>query len=160
MEVQAQVVQSFLDLRSGQEYRRYLHSFAQKTINIVQILGYLCKEKEAHPNRIAEELSITTAQMAVLLNHMEASGYIRRAPDETDRRKTIVMLTPKGREYHSALAEKYRGFISEIFDRMGQEEAAQFVTLFASFIQIGAQIYTERKQYEKQDQQPCAGAEG
>ena len=100
MEVQPQVVQSFLDLRSGQEYRHYLHTFTQKTINIAQILGYLCKGEEAHPNRIAADLSITTAQMAVLLNHMEASGYIRRIPDETDHRKTIVILTPEGREHH------------------------------------------------------------
>ena len=157
MEVQPQVVQSFLDLRSGQEYRHYLHTFTQKTINIAQILGYLCKGEEAHPNRIAADLSITTAQMAVLLNHMEASGYIRRIPDETDHRKTIVILTPEGREHHRALAEAYRSFVSEIFDRMGQADAAQFVTLFSSFIQIGSQICAERKQHEKQDQQARAG---
>ena len=151
METQPQIAQSFLDVREGQEYRCYLRAFAQKSINIGQIWGYLSKGETVHPNRIAEDLSITSAQMAVLLNHMEASGYIRRVPDETDHRKTIVTLTPKGREYHKALDEKYQSFVSEIFDRMGQEDAEQFVTLFSRFITTGAQIYAERKQCEKQD---------
>ena len=151
METQPQIAQSFLDLREGQEYRCYLRAFAQKTINIAQILGYLSKGETTHPNRIAEDLSITSAQMAVLLNHMEASGYIRRTPDETDHRKTIVTLTQKGREYHRSLDEKYQSFVSEIFERMGQEDAEQFVTLFSRFIAEGAQIYAERKKREEHD---------
>ena len=145
MEAETQITQAFIDLRLSQEYRDYLRAFAQKTLNISQILTYLyASGVAAHPNKIAEDMSITSAQMAVLLNHLEAMGYIERIPDKSDHRKTNVQLTESGRKHRAELSAKYHAYINEIFTRMGSEDSGRFVQLFSEFIKNGAQIYSER----------------
>lgn len=145
METESKITQSFIDMRSSQEYRDYLRAFAQKSFNITQILTYIHGHGgNAHPNRIAEDLSITTAQIAVLLNHLEKLGYIERMPDKEDHRKTNVRLTESGKNYRKELSKKYHAFINEIFLRMGKKDSERFVELFSEFIKIGAQIYSER----------------
>lgn len=145
MEIEAQITQSFINMRSSQEYRDYLRAFAQKSFNITQILTYIDgHDADVHPNRMAEDLSITTAQMAVLLNHLEKTGYIERIPDKEDRRRTDVRLTEAGKNYRKELSKKYHAFINEIFMRMGKEDAERFVELFSEFVKTGAQIYSER----------------
>ncbi|MCQ2551805.1 MAG: MarR family winged helix-turn-helix transcriptional regulator [Clostridia bacterium] len=145
MEIEAQITQSFINMRSSQEYRDYLRAFAQKSFNITQILTYIDgHDANVHPNRMAEDLSITTAQMAVLLNHLEKTGYIERIPDKEDHRRTDVRLTEAGKNYRKELSKKYHAFINEIFMRMGKEDAERFVELFSEFVKTGAQIYSER----------------
>ena len=145
MEIEAQITQSFINMRSSQEYRDYLRAFAQKSFNITQILTYIDgHDANVHPNRMAEDLSITTAQMAVLLNHLEKTGYIERIPDKEDHRRTDVRLTEAGKNYRKELSKKYHAFINEIFIRMGKEDAERFVELFSEFVKTGAQIYSER----------------
>ena len=145
METELQLAQSFIEMRSSQEYRDYLRAFAQKAFNNTQILAYINScDGYAHPNKIAEDLSITSAQMAVLLNHLEDLGYIERIPDENDRRKTNVILTGSGKRYHMELSQKYQSFINEIFARMGAEDSARFVELFSEFVKAGAEVYSER----------------
>lgn len=145
METESQIAQLFIDARSSQEYRDYLRAFAQKAVNIAQILTYINNcGGDAHPNKIAEDLSISSAQMAVLLNHMEDAGYIERIPDEQDHRKIIVRLTESGINYRKELAAKYHSYIDEIFKRMGEEKSKLFVELFSEFIKTGAQIRVEK----------------
>ncbi len=145
MEQESQIAQSFIDTRSSQEYRDYLRAFAQKAVNVAQILTYINNcGGDAHPNKIAEDLSISSAQMAVLLNHMEESGYIERIPDEHDHRKIIVRLSESGVNYRQELTNKYHAYIDEIFKRMGKEKSSLFVELFSEFVKTGAQIRLER----------------
>ena len=145
MESELQITQSFIDMRLSQEYRDYLRAFAQKSFNITQILTYIHGHGDnVHPNEIAEDLSITTAQMAVLLNHLEKLGYIERIPDKEDHRKTNVRLTESGKNYRKELSKKYHSFINEIFMRMGKRDSERFVELFSEFVQTGARIYSER----------------
>lgn len=145
MESGVQLAQSFIKMRASQEYRDYLRAFAQNAFNNTQILSYINScGSYAHPNKIAEDLSITSAQMAVLLNHLEDLGYIERIPDENDHRKTNVILTGSGKRYHMELSQKYQSFICEIFARMGAEDSARFVELFSEFVKAGAEVYSER----------------
>ena len=145
MEPESQITESFIKMRSSQEYRDYLRAFAQKAFNNTQVLTYIygCGG-HANPNKMAEDLSITSAQMAVLLNHLEGLGYIERIPDEYDHRKTNVKLTESGKNYHKELSQKYHSFINEIFVRMGADHSERFVELFSEFVKIGAEIYSER----------------
>jgi len=47
---------------------------------------------------IATELKITTGGTSKLVDRIEASGYCRRLPNPTDRRSSVIELTPAGRE--------------------------------------------------------------
>jgi MarR family transcriptional regulator, organic hydroperoxide resistance regulator len=46
---------------------------------------------------IATELIITTGGASKLVDRIEASGYCRRLPNPTDRRSSLLELTPAGK---------------------------------------------------------------
>ncbi len=46
---------------------------------------------------LAAHARITKQSMGYLVDHLEAGGYVERAPDPADRRARVVRLTPRGR---------------------------------------------------------------
>ena len=49
-------------------------------------------------SRLAERAQMTKQAMAELVRHLEAHGYVERAPDPADRRAKLVRPTERGRE--------------------------------------------------------------
>jgi DNA-binding MarR family transcriptional regulator len=45
---------------------------------------------------LAERLSVTKQSVSQLVSELEASGYVERLPDPTDRRAALVRFTPIG----------------------------------------------------------------
>ncbi|MDO5441510.1 MAG: MarR family winged helix-turn-helix transcriptional regulator [Bacillota bacterium] len=144
MEELPELAQTFINLKTGHEYRNYMRSFTQNNFNMVQILGFVCKHKQVHPNEMSEFLSIATSQMAVLLNHLEQQELIERIKDEHDHRKTIIKITSKGRNIYKKVIDRYRLFIEEVFREMGQKDAQKFVQLFSEFMDAGCKVFEER----------------
>jgi len=49
--------------------------------------------------RLGPKMGMEPTSMARLLKSLEQQGYIKRVPEGTDRRKVLIHLTPKGKEY-------------------------------------------------------------
>jgi DNA-binding MarR family transcriptional regulator len=47
------------------------------------------------PGRLAELTGLSTGAVTGVLDRLERAGFVAREPDPDDRRRTIVMLTPK-----------------------------------------------------------------
>ncbi len=47
--------------------------------------------------QLGEELGVTTGAVTGLIDRMERMGYFQRQDDPSDRRKVVVVLTPKAR---------------------------------------------------------------
>lgn len=58
-----------------------------------------------------------------LLDRMEAQGYVRRIPHETDRRITLVKITPRGQKMTSSLIEQARKHEDEVLAPLGKKKA-------------------------------------
>jgi DNA-binding MarR family transcriptional regulator len=57
----------------------------------------LSREKELSVTEIAAALQMTHPAVIHIVKDLEKQGYIRRRPDETDKRRFILSLSPKGR---------------------------------------------------------------
>jgi len=75
-------------------------------------------------NRItdmAERAQITKAAMVELVDHLQRSGYLDRAPDPVDGRAKIVRLTPRGwdavRVATEAIAESEQRWTAHVGER-------------------------------------------
>lgn len=51
-------------------------------------------EEPCTPKRLGEHLGISTSSTTSLLDRLEASGFLTRVPNPTDRRSSYVQLTP------------------------------------------------------------------
>src|SRR5216117_2060237 len=59
----------------------------------LRCLDVLMRLEAAAPGRLGTELGLTTGSVTAMLDRLERQGYVRRAPDPSDRRKVVVRPT-------------------------------------------------------------------
>jgi DNA-binding MarR family transcriptional regulator len=55
------------------------------------------------PTDMCAVLGRTTGGMTLTLDRLEAAGWVRRSPDQADRRRIVVSLSPEGRRLAEAV---------------------------------------------------------
>jgi len=75
-------------------------------------------ERPMHPTSLAARLDLTPAAATQLLDRLERHRLVRRHPDPSDRRATVVRLTPEGQRAYHRTARRVRAFILEITGEM------------------------------------------
>ena len=67
----------------------------------VRILG----EEPRGPGELAEMIGISPQAMTKMADSLERRGYVERRDDDADRRRVVLHLTDRGREYQHAVTE-------------------------------------------------------
>jgi MarR family transcriptional regulator, transcriptional regulator for hemolysin len=60
-----------------------------------QVLAWLALEDELSQNQLADRMRIEAPTLVGILDRMEEQGWIQRRPDRVDRRRKIIIPTPK-----------------------------------------------------------------
>lgn len=94
------------------------------------VLNYLIThEKIIHPKELSEKMSVSTARIASLLNHMEGKNLITRYTDPADSRQVVVVLTEEGKnEIHKIRAEVIRR-AAGMLESLGPEDAEEYIRI-------------------------------
>ncbi|KAF2957752.1 hypothetical protein AS159_04885 [Thermotoga sp. Ku-13t] len=85
-------------------------------------------------NRIAEELNVKPATVAIMLRRMERAGLIRREQDEKDRRLQRVYLTEKGKLYCDFLKQHSQSMETVITKGFTDPEKKQLESFLSRII--------------------------
>jgi DNA-binding MarR family transcriptional regulator len=67
----------------------------------VRILG----EQPCGPGEMAELIGISPQAVTKMADSLERRGYVERRDDDADRRRVVLHLTDRGREYQQAVVE-------------------------------------------------------
>ena len=78
---------------------------------------------------IAEDLSITVGGASKLVDRIQAAGHCRRRPNPTDKRSSLIELTPAGRRL---LATATASFEDELNNRLGSPIPAASLQQFST----------------------------
>ncbi|WP_425450975.1 MarR family winged helix-turn-helix transcriptional regulator [Saliterribacillus persicus] len=82
------------------------------------------------PSELSDDLAVTRANISNLLKSLELAGRIQRNFDPTNRRRTLVKLTPEGHEVISKLWPVYEKTIDQsVGNKLTLEEQKQLETL-------------------------------
>ena len=101
------------------------------------ILNYLhAHGGVACPSKVSDAMQTSTARTAAALKSLEHKGWITREPDEEDRRKKLVHLTPKGAEYIKTCREKVYRNILKLLNELGEEDAAEYIRITKKMVAI------------------------
>lgn len=85
-----------------------------------RVLSTLADGKPISIGRLAQ-ISVTKQPTVTrLLDRMEAQGYVRRIPHESDRRVTLVRITQQGKKLVSALIEQARLHEEQVLAPLGK----------------------------------------
>ena len=76
---------------------------------------------------LADALGFSARNVTGLVDALVETGFVRRGPHPTDRRATLVSLTPRGRRVADGLAEGRDELARQLFETMPQRTFAGFV---------------------------------
>ncbi len=79
--------------------RRETRNEAQLSLTERSTLGLLYPDNRMAPSEIARTEKVTTQSMSQVINHLADLQYIDRTPSDDDKRKTLLSLTPAGKDY-------------------------------------------------------------
>src|ERR671921_740260 len=81
---------------------------------------------------ISDELGVTRRNVTALVDALENEGLVRRMPHPTDRRATIIELTPQGVETTNSMYNGHREGVAEVFANLSEDERHELIRLLGS----------------------------
>jgi DNA-binding MarR family transcriptional regulator len=109
----------------GQVYRLLAEQAGINQTDLMSLYFIKNADGDATPKQLAEHLGLTSGATAILLNRLEARGYIQRHPHPTDRRGVILSLGPAARDKEFLhLRNRFMALNSAVLDRFTPEELA------------------------------------
>lgn len=103
---------------------------SQLAMGSLFVLNYLAFTHDGiHPKELSEKMSVSTARIANLLNHLEGKKMVRRVPDAQDSRRIMVFLTETGREEIQHVREQILPSLCDMLERLGREDSENFIRI-------------------------------
>ncbi len=95
------------------------------------VLGYLNHNASAQPGDISQMMNASTAYVSKVLRGLEDKGMLLRQKDPDDRRKTLLVLTLKGRQEAGKMEQEVQTAIIAFLKSLGDEDASNFVRILS-----------------------------
>lgn len=95
----------------------------------IRLLGVLSRKGPQIMSALSDELIVSPRNITALVDALEASALARRSPHPTDRRATVIELTPKGMETCSTMYTKHAFAVSELFSNFSTHDQGELLRL-------------------------------
>lgn len=87
-------------------------------------------------SELASRISLSRAAVTSLIDRLEQDDWVRRQPDEHDRRRTVLRLLPRAAEMFDDVSEGYRTDLVQLGRDMSDSEFHTVVTFLGRFAEI------------------------
>jgi DNA-binding MarR family transcriptional regulator len=84
---------------------------------------------------LSRRCGIDRSDMVALVNDLARAGLVERRPDDADRRRNVVSLTPAGRERLQTLGEVVAAAQDELLAPLSPSERDRLVALLATVLE-------------------------
>lgn len=99
-------------------------------------LFYLFKYGPCKMKELADALSMTKANVTHLVDVLEEKGFVRRTPDESDRRVTLLRVTEHGEKVYNELIEELSKLAERVMNEVNSEDLALISKGFEKFLAL------------------------
>jgi DNA-binding MarR family transcriptional regulator len=89
-------------IMAGERYRLSVAVSGGLGTTESQAISYLAVHGARGQSELARDLSLTSSAATALVDRLEHHGAAERTPHPSDRRRTLIRLTPRGRELAEA----------------------------------------------------------
>ena len=83
---------------------------------------------------LAGRVAFDAATSGSVIGRLETKGWIKREPDQVDRRRKLLWLTPLGKESTLLMKNAVERVQDNLLKPLNQEEAQQLVGLLAKLV--------------------------
>lgn len=103
----------------------------------VRIITYLADHPEGVlSGELSSEISVGTGRIGNVLKELEKKGLVTREDDSSDRRKTIVKITPLGVKIAEEKKNEFISFNEKVINAIGYDEFYHFLQTLQKIITI------------------------
>jgi DNA-binding MarR family transcriptional regulator len=88
----------------------------------LRCLELLLGAEEVAPSLLAAKLGLTTGSVTAMLDRLEKLDYLTRTPHPTDRRKTLVRITPQASKRAFGLIAPFLADSAQVLARFTSEQ--------------------------------------
>ncbi len=93
-------------------------------------LALISKNKGSiYPKDIEKKMGISSARVSKIIKGLEEKKLVIRNPDKEDKRKTLVILTNRGKKFENLRKEKINFTLTSMLELLGEEDGADFVRI-------------------------------
>lgn len=86
-------------------------------------LSMVYQQSEMLPSELAAKEKVTSQSMSQIINKLAFNGYIKKTPSTKDKRKVIITITSKGKEFIELKRNKSQEWLARaISDKTTQAE--------------------------------------
>jgi DNA-binding MarR family transcriptional regulator len=99
-----------------------------------------------HPPSLSEAadiLSTSRQNVKQLVNILEKKGFIKVVSSEEDKRKSLLTLTKKNREYWDSRADAQLKTIAKLFRTLAPTEISEFYSIVDKLLDDSSKIYED-----------------
>jgi DNA-binding MarR family transcriptional regulator len=100
----------------------------------MRLLGVLHCSGSRIMNELGEELGVTPRQVTNLVDALEAEGLVRRTPHATDRRATVIEITPPGVERVEEMFRPFQEQLAAPFRDLPAADRRELLRLLESLV--------------------------
>lgn len=140
-ELARQFLHSSYEFRSRGHRTKFDNTMHGETFAIAYILR---QGDTVLPSEISNEMNISSARVAAILNSLEKKGLVTRQIDQRDRRRILVGLTPEGIKF----AEKRKGKIidatAKMLEFLGKKDAEELVRIMGRLTDLTEELINDK----------------
>ena len=113
-----------------QTIRAKLRAEFDTTLPRFDVLAMLARsDKGLTMSELSRSLMVSNGNVTGLIDRMAGEGLVMRIPHPGDRRSSYVALSKKGRERFDEMAARHAGWIDEMFEGLGAQDAGELTRI-------------------------------
>jgi DNA-binding MarR family transcriptional regulator len=83
---------------------------------------------------LSDELGVTARNVTTLVDGLESEGLVRRAPHPTDRRATVIELTPRGFAMADQMLGPFHEQVTQLFRDLPKADQRELLRLMETLL--------------------------
>lgn len=123
----------------------------------LRCLEILLGTEEIAPRELSTRLGLTTGSVTAMLDRLEKLGYLTRTPHPTDRRMTLVRITPDAAQRAYGMIGP---FIEDASQQVSDRYSAEQLELVADFLAFSQEIQQQHIRRLRELPSPRPGRTG
>jgi DNA-binding MarR family transcriptional regulator len=113
---------------------RRLRAEGALSISLTTVLARLDRDGPRTASALAAAEHVRPQSMAQIVADLAADGLVTRRPDPTDRRQTLITLTPSGSEALDHERRRREGWLAEALERSCSTEEQELLARAAAIL--------------------------
>jgi DNA-binding MarR family transcriptional regulator len=112
--------------------RRRLDAQFETTLPRFDVMAALDRAGEMTMGALSQALLVSKGNVTALVQTLKTEGMIELTPSPSDRRASIVRLTPRGTAHFAEMAEEHHRWIDAMLAGLGRAERDQLFALLGA----------------------------